>query len=235
MRDSLAPYWGPAATIGWSLFIAAVFVSLQFATLFGFAAAGHAPESASGTLIAYASIASGIGCTALVFGIVKLKRGSSAIDYLRLNPVSAGTLFRWLAITVALIAVADFITVSIGRPLVPEFMQKAYATADSPAFLWIALVVAAPLFEEVFFRGFLFTGLESTVLGPAGAILVTAAVWACIHLQYDAYEMALILCLGVVLGLARLATRSLYVPFAMHATMNFVATFETALLAVRGS
>lgn len=231
------PLWGPGATIAWSLLVVCAFVSLQFAALFGLAAVGYVadPDGYDGTLLACASLVTGILCTALIVGIVKLKRGSSVADYLRLKPVSAGTLFKWLALTFALIAVADFITVSTGRPVVPEFMQKAYATADPPWLFWIALVIAAPLFEEVFFRGFLFSGLASSVLRPAGAIVLTAAVWAVIHLQYDAYEIGLIFCLGLVLGAARLATGSLAAPLVMHATMNFVATVQAALLVAQRS
>ena len=225
------PLWGLGATIAWSALIALTFVSLQFGTLFAFAAAGYPVESGAydGALIACASLATGIVCTALVVGIVKLKRGSSITGYLRVKPVPAGTLFKWLAVTFALIAIADFITVFTGRPIVPEFMQKAYATADPLWVFWIALVVAAPLFEEVFFRGFLFAGLASSAVRPAGAIIVTALVWAVIHLQYDTYEIGLIVCFGLALGAARVATDSLIVPFVMHATMNLVATIETAV------
>jgi membrane protease YdiL (CAAX protease family) len=231
------PHWGFWPTIGWSLLIALAFVLVQFATLFGLAAAGHVAGASeyNGTLIAYASAATGMICTALVVGIVRLKKRASAADYLRLVPVPAGTLFKWLAVTFALIAIADFVTVSTGRPIVPEFMQKAYATAQPLWLFWIALIVAAPLFEEVFFRGFIFSGLESSALGGVGAVVVTAAVWGVMHLQYDAYEMTVILCLGLALGVARLTTGSLFVPFVMHATMNFVATVETALLAARSS
>jgi len=42
------------------------------------------------------------------------------------------------------------------------------------------------LFEELFFRGFLFRGLSSSFMGPVGAVLVTSALWALIHTQYDA-------------------------------------------------
>ena len=229
--------WGPGATIAWSLLVASAFVSLQFAALFGLAAAGYAADPAGydGTLLACASLLTGILCTALIVGIVKLKRGSSVADYLRVKTVPAGTLFKWLAFTLALIAVADFITVSTGRPIVPEFMQKAYATADPRWLFWIALVIAAPLFEEMLFRGFLFSGLASSALRPAGAIVVTAAVWAVIHLQYDAYEIGLIFCLGLVLAAARLATGSLVAPLVMHATMNFVATVQAALLVAQRS
>jgi membrane protease YdiL (CAAX protease family) len=225
------PLWGLGSTIAWSVLIALTFVSLQFATLFAFAAAGYVVDSADydGTLVACASLTTGIVCTALIIGIVRLKKGSSVADYLRVRAVSAGTLFKWLAVTFALIAIADFITVSTGRPIVPEFMQQAYATADPLWLFWIALVVAAPLFEEVFFRGFLFAGLASSALKPAGAIIVTAVVWAVIHLQYDTYEIGLIVCLGLALGAARVATDSLVVPFVMHATMNLVATIETAV------
>jgi membrane protease YdiL (CAAX protease family) len=95
--------------------------------------------------------------------------------------------------------------------------------------IWLALIVAAPLFEETFFRGFLFKGFESSFIGPSGAVLATAGLWAVIHAQYNLYEMTIIFCLGLLLGGARRATGTLSVPLALHAVVNLVATIEAAL------
>jgi uncharacterized protein len=86
--------------------------------------------------------------------------------------------------------------------------------------------VDKPLFEEIFFRGFLFAGFQSSRLGNTGAILLTSFAWTVIHLQYEIYEMSIVFVLGIVLGIARLMTQSLYVPIAIHAVANLLATIE---------
>jgi membrane protease YdiL (CAAX protease family) len=86
------------------------------------------------------------------------------------------------------------------------------------------------LFEETFFRGFVFKGFESGFMGPIGAVLATTGLWAAIHIQYDAYGIATVFCLGLLLGTARAMTGSLLVPLGLHATANLVATIETAVL-----
>jgi CAAX protease family protein len=93
------------------------------------------------------------------------------------------------------------------------------------------LIIAAPLFEEAFFRGFLLKGLESSFMGPIGAVVVTAGLWALIHVQYDAFGMATIFCLGLLLGTARVFTGSLLVPLGLHAFTNLGATIEAAIQA----
>jgi hypothetical protein len=66
-------------------------------------------------------------------------------------------------------------------------------------------------------------------MGPVFAVLVTAGLWAMTHQQYDWYGITVILAGGIVLGIARLRTRSIWVCFAMHATGNLVATIEVAV------
>jgi membrane protease YdiL (CAAX protease family) len=92
------------------------------------------------------------------------------------------------------------------------------------------MVVAAPVFEELFFRGFLLAGFQRTILGTAGAVVVTSLLWAVIHTQYDLYYMATIFVRGVVLGLARVHSGSLILPIGLHAFVNGLATMQTAYL-----
>ncbi|HDN26885.1 MAG TPA: CPBP family intramembrane metalloprotease [Thioploca sp.] len=95
--------------------------------------------------------------------------------------------------------------------------------------MWFAIVVAAPLFEEIFFRGFLFAGFQSSRLGNTGAILLTSLAWTVIHLQYEIYELSIVFVLGIILGIARLMSQSLYVPIAIHAFANLLATIELVI------
>ena len=122
-------------------------------------------------------------------------------------------------------------TYSLGRPIVPEIMVELYRTSHFVALPWFAVIIAGPIFEEVFFRGFMFRGIEASGLGNGGAIFITAFTWAAIHTQYDGYLLATIFVLGILLGLARAVTGSLYLTTAMHAATNAIATIEIHLFA----
>lgn len=137
---------------------------------------------------------------------------------------------RWIGFLLGLIVLSDSIAVLLGRPIVPPFMSAAYATANPVWMIWVALLIGAPLFEEALFRGFLFKGLEASVIGPIGAVLLTASLWAAIHIQYDLYEIGSIFCLGLLIGAARVITASIVVPLALHSGANLVATVEVAIL-----
>jgi len=159
-----------------------------------------------------------------------LKRGLPLREYFAVRGVTVKTL---VVSVVALLIVSfgmDQIMQMLGRPIVPQFMVDVYRNAGSYPLLWLALLVGAPLTEEIFFRGFLFEGLRQSRLGGVGAILATAVVWAAIHQQYDAYGLGAIFVLGLLFGYARLKTRSILPPLLMHVVCNLVATLQVALL-----
>jgi membrane protease YdiL (CAAX protease family) len=126
-------------------------------------------------------------------------------------------------------ALADGLTIALGRPVIPKFMIDAYSTAGFVPLLWTAVVLMAPLFEEVFFRGFIFQGIRHSRLGVCGAIVLTSLAWAGTHVQYDWYQMTIIFAGGILLGVARWRSKSVYPPLAMHAAMNLMATVEVAV------
>ena len=234
--------WKLAATLAWGVLVAAVFVGAQVTTTGVVALHGRGEltetqmaqilEAAptDGYVLSVSTFVSMLVCVPLLFGIAWLKKGSDLREYFALRPVPLRTLFAWMGLTLVLLAFSDGLTWLLGKPIVPEFMRAVHATAQPLWLLWLALVVAAPLFEEVFFRGFLFTGFAASAAGPAAAIVITSALWAAIHLQYDLYGIATLFVLGVVFGLARLRTGSLYVPLALHAMTNLIAAAQAAFL-----
>jgi membrane protease YdiL (CAAX protease family) len=165
-------------------------------------------------------------CIGLIVLCVQRRRGPSVKRYLGLNAVAPRTMFIWLGIVALFALASDFITTMLGRPIVPEFMVHIYETIAVAPLLWIALIAAAPLFEEVFFRGFLFEGFQHSKLGPIGTVLLTSLGWTVLHLQYGAYELVTIFLLGVLFGVARFKTRSIYPPLAMHALFNLFAMLQ---------
>jgi membrane protease YdiL (CAAX protease family) len=158
-----------------------------------------------------------------------LKRGSKLGDYLGLTLPSARQFFFWLFVLLIFLAGSDGVSILLGKPTTPEFMVKTYTSLKSPLILWLALLVAAPLSEELFFRGFLIKGLSASVLKWYGAVLISSAMWAAIHIQYDVYGIATILVLGFILGAARVKSGSLILTILLHSLTNLLATAEVVI------
>jgi membrane protease YdiL (CAAX protease family) len=185
--------------------------------------------ASNGLFLAVSTCASAPVGVALTGLFASMRRGITVRDYLGLRPVSPKRLLGWCAALLGLIAASDGLSLALGKPVVPEFMDRAYASAGFAPLLWLALVVAAPVSEELLFRGFCMTGIRASRLGNWGAVVVSSLIWSAMHLQYDAYGIASIFVSGLLLGWARLRTDSTVTPMVMHALMNLVATVEVVV------
>jgi membrane protease YdiL (CAAX protease family) len=135
----------------------------------------------------------------------------------------------WFLIILGFVVFSDGLSILIGKPIVPEFMSKTYASLNSPWILWMALLVAAPLSEELFFRGFLIKGLSASLLRWYGAVILSSAAWAIVHQQYDLYGMVTIFSLGLILGVARVKTGSIILTMFLHSFCTLIAIAETLI------
>lgn len=169
----------------------------------------------------------GVGLIAL---FCWLRRKLTLVEYLALHSISWRTGVIWLGILAAFIGATLLLYQLLGRDPTPEFMKQTYANTTWLPLLWITVAVTAPLFEEAFFRGFLFAGLQHSWLSHHGAIVFSALLFAVIHLQYDWPEMIVVFLLGIMLGVARWRSGSLYVPILLHATNNLAAMINVAYL-----
>ncbi len=160
----------------------------------------------------------------MAFGIAKLKRGSILKDYFSLNGFSWKSMGIWLVILIVVGIATGFLTEALGAEEIPNFMMELeYPTLGDKLLLIVAVSLVAPLVEEVVFRGFLLKGFSNSFMGIHGAVLLTSAVWAMIHMQYEIPYLLQIFIIGIVFGYARLQTNSLFVPMIMHSLMNFVS------------
>jgi uncharacterized protein len=225
-------FWG---TISFSVF--AIIQAIAFGMYIG-AKYGQLPEDEldeiainfenNGDALSIAMLATIFICVPILLGMTKFKKNSSLKEYFSLNHVSIKKYLHWIGLTLLLLIASDSLSFLLGRPIVPEVMLKTYASSQYTYLLFFSVVIGAPLFEELFFRGFLFIGFANSVLKPIGAILLTSFLWAVIHIQYDLYGIITIFLVGIFFGIARHKTGSIFVPMLIHALNNLIAMLETA-------
>ncbi|MGL5084239.1 MAG: lysostaphin resistance A-like protein [Clostridium sp.] len=101
------------------------------------------------------------------------------------------------------------------------------------AVLFVQTVIIASVFEEVIYRGIIFSGMLKKY-SPKKAIIVSAFIFGLVHLNLPQGLNAFVL--GILLATVYYYTRSLYICMFMHATNNFIVDFiivpETFILKV---
>jgi membrane protease YdiL (CAAX protease family) len=131
--------------------------------------------------------------------------------------------------------IADLIGKTFGHKDVTQFQLDIYRTARETGWvglLCVALVVVGPIGEETLFRGFLFGGWYRSPADTWPVIIVTAFLWAVVHVQYDLYLIVQIFIYGLVLGWTRWKSGSTILTMLLHGVVNLGGVIET-LLAIR--
>lgn len=98
-------------------------------------------------------------------------------------------------------------------------LQLALESQDfvSLGIFYVTAAIAAPLFEEVLFRGFLLPSLTK-YLPVWGSILASALLFAIAHLSLS--ELLPLTALGIVLGVVYTRSRNLLAPMLLHSLWN---------------
>lgn len=233
--------WNLLPTIGFSLVIFIVFIAVQTvaAGIFAYIQMQDNPQSSllselaslstNGQGIAISSIPGALAGSLLVIIFAYLRQGITVKDYLKFHYPKLKQLLLWLGLLILFAVGLEALNVYLQRPT-PSWMVDAYKTAGYLPLFWFAVIIAAPIFEELFFRGFMLEGLRHSPIGNLGAIIITSVIWASIHLQYELFEVVSIFLVGLLLGYARIKSNSLYTPIILHALMNLAATAQVAAL-----
>ena len=216
-----APY-GPWATLGLTVVIFNG-AGMIGSGLVGVFAGQSGPASIAGgnvDAMLAAMVVSGLVGTAMTAKLVQLRAPGRVADYLALRWTDSGTAWRWSLLTLGYLFLALLVD-NMARDSF-EVISPHNPLADAPIGLLflLATLIAAPVFEEVLFRGFVMEGLAPTLLGQSGAITIAALGWALLHSQYDVITMVLLFGFGVLLGVARVVTGSLLLPSVLHAVFN---------------
>lgn len=161
-----------------------------------------------------------------IFGIRKNKFGWSDLGLRRFSA-------RFLALALGLLYLNSlfnaFYTAVVLIPL-NQTLQSDLKLLLSQTFrsiwVWIGVVIAAPLCEELFFRGFLFMGFRKSLNWIVAAVF-SAAIFSIFH--FDLYAIPPIFVMGFLSAFLVQKSQSLWPSILMHMCINLSTMIVIAL------
>lgn len=145
--------------------------------------------------------------------------------------VDDGPIKRWwlLIVLVLLAATWAFLAAAAWNGLAPQWLASwRQASPWTVAASTVATVILAPLAEELFFRGWLWTGLRRRWRALPTALL-TCGFWLIIHIDRGLLLPLFLLPIAVMLGFARHFC-GIRAAIILHATYNLVGVLVLLLL-----
>ncbi|WP_201527532.1 MULTISPECIES: CPBP family intramembrane glutamic endopeptidase [Psychrobacter] len=194
--------------------------------------------SNDGTIVSVSIIISCVILTLLSIIIIRSK-GGDVRQYLALTPFSLTTGLALLGILLLFMMGSQALTYWLD--VMPSaFVDPLYQSVSSVWLLMLALVIIAPIYEELVFRGLLWSAIagqfsgtqvneKSERRGAVIASIATSIIFATIHLQYGFYEISTIVLLALIFCYARIKSGSLLLPILLHMLNNGVAMWQYLL------
>ena len=174
------------------------------------------------TLVPILGSLSLIACSLIAAEVAARKRHIPRKEFLALGPPKLIPSVVLLVGFVVLSSVLELVSRHVG--LGGDTSWKGRYSGTDLAMRIVGIALLAPLGEELLFRGVIFKLLssKSTVL----AVLVTAAFFAGLHIQYSWIGIALVFVDGLYYGIARAWSGSTLLTIVMHCVGNSIAVYQ---------
>lgn len=117
------------------------------------------------------------------------------------------------------------ITGPIFGPLYDSFSRLMEQMTSDTSTMILMVVILAPLFEEIVFRGIIQKGMINNGFNPTNAIIISSIIFGLVHANPWQFVGAGLL--GYVLGLVYHKTNSLLLPILLHAFNNLTSVITT--------
>ena len=220
------PLWAPFAGMLMTLVAAAVGVAL---IAFGAELAGvtvdRGDDLAPGVTIA-GTYVQDLALVAAAFLLARWLDPPARARQFGLRPTAPGSALGWLVLVWLGFIVFSFIwSVALDIQESDDLPQELGVDGSTLALVAVAVLVCvmAPIAEEIFFRGFVFTSFRRTLGLPVAAIL-TGVIFGAIHLGGTEIEFIVPLAVfGALLCLLYVWTDSLLPCIVLHALNNALA------------
>jgi membrane protease YdiL (CAAX protease family) len=226
VRAELRP-WGFWGSLGWGLLAAAtaLFAAIIYVAIWSLTHQFAIPNPSDPAFGTVAEIV--VSVVPVVVLVIAVKaRHYSLRDYFALNGITRRDLALGVAGLITLIVVFDamerLLGVDAGSKSVAATYRAAKFAGMLPA-LWLATVIVAPIIEELLFRGFLHRGWAPSWLGISGTIVLTSALWAAMHQQYNGLGILCVFAIGLLFGWIRQRCGSTTLTIVLHALNNVIA------------
>ncbi|MBU3159384.1 CPBP family intramembrane metalloprotease [Clostridium frigoris] len=114
----------------------------------------------------------------------------------------------------------------------PSFINEVFnELAVPPIVSIIGVIIVAPIYEEIIFRGILLKGMSKKI-NPFIAIVVSALLFAIVHMNIPQGINAFLL--GIVLGFIYLSSKSIYLSIFAHFINNMLALSFSSFFSLIG-
>jgi membrane protease YdiL (CAAX protease family) len=230
------PVWVPFATMFAAVIAIVIFGAIATGVYVLIDSNADTSTTPDGLLIGLTVVQDALLVGAAVFAVVAiLGRATPAMFGLR--PVKLGTAMKWILIAYGGYWLASVVLLAIfGEPPEQDLVRDLKETEDVAVLIGFGVLtcLVAPLAEEIFFRGFLFSVLASRI-GVLWGALVTGGVFGLIHLPGSPLlGVAVLVAFGALLCVVYWKTGSLIPCMALHALNNAVSFGFTKSLDAAG-
>ncbi len=163
-----------------------------------------------------------VAVLSLLYGAVRFLLRRDFIRHSRLYPPRQNSLLLAIPIGVSIVFLSSSL-LRLVRHFFPvtlaELQSRLEVVAEGEATAMVfAMVLFAPFFEEIFFRGILFRVFERQRASLWMSLVLTAFLFAVY--QMNVVDGLVAFALGLVVGLAFIWSRSIWVPILIHLTHN---------------
>ena len=234
---SLAPkIWGYFATFGWAFlgYLVSAFVAAGVLYLWNPVAfpldLDLMGSMQNARYVGWTTILSNL-IFVVVLAWAARRAGWAAKDYLALNWAPRSEVVIAIASLILLLPAMDTLAYLLGQPIIPAFVADIYRNAQQTGtmlLLWLAIVVAAPVGEEIVFRGFLFRGWVRAAR-PIIGILAITVIFSIVHIQYNWFGLLQVFLIGLLLTWTRWRSGSTLLAMVLHILSNFYAMMQAVL------
>ncbi|WP_371804445.1 lysostaphin resistance A-like protein [Candidatus Lokiarchaeum ossiferum] len=163
------------------------------------------------------------------FGIRSSKNGAEGFG---LSPISFGNP-KWLIYGFLIILTYVIFGILIMMPFSQFwnilFNESVFSKENLSTVFWIELLVigfVAPISEELFFRGFVYSSIRNKV-GVTKGVILSAFIFGIVHLSILQGLLAFII--SIPLAYLYEKSKSLYVPIFLHVLSNVLIHFTSAV------
>ena len=151
---------------------------------------------------------------------------SSFKEYVAIKKSSFKNLVLWVSIFIIFIITKIIIYKFLPDGLIMSIndYNKLYNfdTVYVPV-LFVRICFVVPIYEEIFYRGFLFKGIQNSKLGNSGAVILTSFLFLIGHFHYNIITIIYVFFAAFLFGLCRLYTKSIIIPIIIHMSYNLYA------------
>ena len=184
-----------------------------------------------GTVVSLSVLFSAVVLSGLSIALVRW-RGAAPQQYLAIHAITWRTTIGMLGLWLLYALVSQSLTYLLDEdPML--FMDVLYRSVNHLWLLVVVVVIVAPIYEELVFRGLLWSAIAEQFdakahpkRGALVASVLTSVLFAAIHLQYGVYELGSLVVLALLFAYARYRSGSILLPIILHIVNNGMAMWQ---------